>query len=127
MNGVHMKNCTLKLVAVSLITLGTGCASILNEKTQNVNIVTSSGRKAEVMVDGMPFQAPGVATFKRAKGDKIITTKDPKCNQTTVAPSTVDNVFFINVISGGVFGSTTDYGTEKMWKYQDTVIISCKE
>jgi hypothetical protein len=105
----------------------TGCASILNEKTQNVNIVTSTGRKTEVMVDGMPFQAPGVATFKRTKGDKIITTKDPKCNQSTVAPSTVDNVFFINILSGGVFGSTTDYGTEKMWKYQDTVIISCKE
>jgi hypothetical protein len=118
---------TSKLAALSLIIMSTGCASILNEKTQNVNIVTSTGRKAEVMVDGMPFQAPGVATFKRMKGDKIITTKDSKCNQSTVVPSTVDNVFFINIISGGVFGSTTDYGTEKMWKYQDTVIISCKE
>ena len=122
-----MSTRTLKLAAVCLFTMSTGCASILNEKTQNVNIVTSSGRKAEVMVDGMPFQAPGVATFKRTKADKLITTKDPKCNPTTVAPSTVDNVFFINVVSGGVFGSTTDYGTEKMWKYQDTVVISCKE
>ncbi len=105
----------------------TGCASILNERNQNVNIITSNGHKAEVTIDGMPFQAPGVASFKRAKADKLITTRDPKCNQTTVAPSTVDNVFFINVISGGVFGSTTDYATEKMWKYQDSVIVSCKD
>jgi hypothetical protein len=119
-----------RILAIPLalfVVAGTGCASIINDKTQNVNVVTSNGHKAEVNIDGMPFQAPGVASFKRAKGDKIITTRDPKCNQTTVAPSTVDNVFFINILSGGVFGSTTDYATEKMWKYQDTVTISCKD
>ncbi len=115
------------IASAFLIVAGSGCASILNEKTQNVNVVTSNGHKAEVSIDGMPFQVPGVASFKRAKGDKLITTRDSKCNPTTVAPSTVDNVFFINILSGGVFGSTTDYGTEKMWKYQDTVMISCKD
>jgi len=115
-------------VLCSLVVICTsGCASILNERNQNVNIITSNGHKAEGTIDGMQFQAPGLASFKRAKADKLITTRDPKCNQTTVAPSTVDNVFFINVISGGVFGSTTDYATEKMWKYQDSVIVSCKD
>lgn len=122
-----MNNRILTIVSVFLVASATGCASIINEKTQNVNVVTSNGRKAELSIDGMPFQAPGVASFKRAKGDKLITTRDPKCNPTTVAPSTVDNVFFINILSGGVFGSTTDYSTEKMWKYQDTVMVSCKD
>jgi hypothetical protein len=123
-----MKNCISKLLLNSLvITLASGCASIINDKNQNINVVTSNGRKAEVLIDGMPFQAPGVASVKRTKADKIITSKDPKCTQTTVAPSTVDNVFFINILSGGVFGSTTDYSTEKMWKYQDTVMISCRD
>lgn len=116
-----------RLASTCLIISATGCASIINDKTQNVNVVTSSGQKTEVAVDGMPYQAPGVASFKRAKAEKIITTKDPKCNPTTVAPSTVDNVFFINILSGGVLGSTTDYVTEKMWKYEDTVVISCRE
>jgi hypothetical protein len=107
--------------------LASGCASIINDKNQNINIVTSNGHKAEVLIDGMPFQAPGVASVKRTKADKIITSKDPKCTQTTVAPSTVDNIFFINILTGGVFGSTTDYATEKMWKYQDTVMISCRD
>ena len=122
-----MRNGMLKFCLGVFAVSVAGCASIINEKTQSVNLVTSNGRKAEVSIDGVPFQAPGVATFKRAKADKMITTKDPKCNQTTIAPSTVDNVFFINIISGGVFGSTTDYSTEKMWKYQDTVTISCRD
>jgi hypothetical protein len=117
----------LSVTCALLTVVTTGCASIINEKTQNVNVVTSNGRKVEVSIDGMPFQAPGVAAFKRTKADKMITTRDPKCNQTTVAPSTVDNVFFINILSGGVFGSTTDYASEKMWKYQDSVVISCKD
>lgn len=117
----------LTVTCALLTVVATGCASIINEKTQNVNVVTSNGRKVEVNIDGMPFQAPGVASFKRTKADKMITTRDPKCNQTTVAPSTVDNVFFINILSGGVFGSTTDYASEKMWKYQDSVVISCKD
>jgi len=122
-----MSNRILTTACTFLVMAGSGCASIMNEKTQNVNVVTSNGHKAEVNIDGMPFQAPGVASFKRAKADKLITTRDPKCNQTTVAPSSVDNVFFINIITGGVFGSTTDYATETMWKYQDTVMISCKD
>jgi hypothetical protein len=122
-----MNRSILTVACGFLVASAVGCASIINEKTQNVNVVTSNGRKAEVNIDGMAFQAPGVASFKRAKADKIITTRDPKCNPTTVAPSNVDNIFFINILSGGVFGSTTDYSTEKMWKYQDTVIISCKD
>ena len=113
-------------LAVTVVALASGCASIINEKTQKINVVTSSGQKAQVLIDGVPFEAPGIATVTRTKADKVITTKDPKCNSTTLMPSTVDNVFWINVISGGVFGSTTDYSTEKMWKYQDTVIVSCK-
>jgi len=38
----------------------------------------------------------------------------------------VDPKFFVNVLSGGPFGSSTDYGTEKMWKYAENVTIACK-
>ena len=117
---------TRAAAAAVILSTFVGCASIINEKTQKVNIVTSTGEKADVLIDGMPFEAPGIATILRGKGDRLITSKNPKCNQTTLVPSTVDNVFWINVLTGGVFGSTTDYATEKMWKYQDTVIVSCK-
>jgi len=44
-----------------------------------------------------------------------------------VAEKSVDPKFFVNILSGGSFGSTTDYSTEKMWKYNENVVISCKK
>mgnify|MGYP006266967637 FL=1 len=103
-----------------------GCATIINDSTQKINISTSTGEKVDVNVDGIPFQAPGIATVQRKKGDKLITTKDTRCAQSTILPSSVDPVFFINVLSGGVLGSTTDYVSEKMWRYEENVVVSCQ-
>ena len=125
MSGIGL-SCRI-LVLSAAVAMSAGCASILNEKTQKINVTTSTGEKAQVLIDGMPFEAPGIATVTRTKADKVITSKDPKCNESTIVPSKVDTVFFINVLSGGVFGSTTDYASEKMWKYDDTVTISCKK
>jgi len=109
-----------------IIVVSTGCASIINEKTQKINVGTSTGESVNVAIDGIPFQAPGIATVTRSKADKIITTSNPKCSSTTILPSKVDNVFWINILSGGAFGSTTDYGTEKMWQYEVSTVITCK-
>lgn len=125
MSGIRL-SCRILVLSVA-VAMSAGCASILNEKTQKINVTTSTGEKAQVLIDGMPFEAPGIATVTRTKADKVITSKDPKCNESTIVPSKVDTVFFINVLSGGVFGSTTDYASEKMWKYDDTVTISCKK
>lgn len=117
-------NCSF--VVFALVTMS-GCASIFNDKTQKMNVTTSSGDEVEVLIDGMPFEAPGIATVTRAKADKIVTTKNKKCTASTIMPSSVDSIFWLNIFyPGGVFGSTTDYSTEKMWKYQDSVTITCK-
>lgn len=73
----------------------------------------------------MPFTAPSIVSVKRAKADKIMMVESPGCQKQTLLNSNVDNKFFINILSGGTFGSSTDYGTEKMWKYQDAVNIVC--
>ena len=103
-----------------------GCATIINDRTQRVNVNTSTGEKVDLTIDGMPFQAPGIASIQRRKSDRLITTADPRCAQSTILPSSVDSVFFINLISGGPLGSSTDYISEKMWRYEDNVVISCK-
>jgi hypothetical protein len=113
---------------LALIFLGIqGCASILNDSNQNINVATSSGEKVTAKIDGMPIEIPGVASVKRGKADKIITVDDPRCAGTTILPSDVDNVFFINLLSGGVLGSTTDYATGRMWEYQETAVVSCRK
>ena len=119
----------MKLVSTGLMLLAvglTGCASILNDRTQQVNVSSSTGSEITGAVNGVPFKAPGVVSLVRENGNKIFVTETQGCARETVAEKSVDTKFFINILSGGVFGSSTDYSTEKMWKYSDNIVISCK-
>lgn len=115
-----------KVIALSITALAiSGCSSIINEKTQQVNVQTPNSQKVTGTVNGQPFNAPGVVALVRENKNKVFLTDTPGCKSETVAEKTVDPIFFINVLSGGPFGSTTDYSTEKMWKYADTVTLNC--
>jgi hypothetical protein len=103
----------------------TGCASILNDKTQDINVHSSTGGPVEGTVNGVPFKGPGIIKVERHNADLMFAATTEGCVKQTVVPKSVDSVFYINVLSGGAFGSSTDYGTEKMWKYNDDVTISC--
>lgn len=114
--------------SVLFLSIGlTGCASILNDKTQAVNVSSSSGGDIKGTVNGMPFAGPGVVRLTRENMNKVFVTETEGCTKETVAEKNVDPKFFINILTGGVFGSTTDYATEKMWKYSENVVISCKK
>lgn len=104
----------------------TGCASILNEADQKINITTSGNKAISGNVNGVAFTGPGVVTVKREKVAKIISVDTAGCTKQTTLPNEVDTKFWINLLSGGPFGSSTDYGTDKMWKYQDNVAIACQ-
>lgn len=120
-----MKKIITTALAASVIALTSGCASILNDDTQQVNIATSNGKVIKVNVDGQEFQAPGIITLTRANSDKIITTTAAGCSPQTLAKKEVDNVFWLNILSGGSFGSSTDYSTENMWGYQERIVVTC--
>ena len=114
------------LIAASVLTLLSGCSSIINDKNQQVNITTSNGERIQGTVNGIPFNAPGVVALPRQNVSKIFVTDNPNCVKETVAEKTVDPIFFINLLAGGPIGSSIDYGTEKMWKYADNITINCK-
>lgn len=114
------------LIASASVVLITGCASILNDKEQRINVTTSTGKSVSGTVNGQAFSAPGIVNVARENKNKVFAVDDAACTRETVAEKSVDPVFFINVLSGGPFGSTTDYSTEKMWKYAETVTITCK-
>ncbi|SFZ70981.1 adenosine deaminase [Chitinimonas taiwanensis] len=120
-----MKKIILAAAAGAVVLLS-GCASILNEETQKINVSTSNGAEAKLSVDGKTFTAPGVVEVKRQKTDKVLVSETPNCAKETAMASKVDSKFFINILSGGAFGSTTDYATEKMWAYQDSIVVACK-
>lgn len=115
------------IIAIAAATLVlSGCASILNDQTQSVNVTTSNGQEVTGTVNGTAFKAPGVVQLTRENQNKVFRTDNANCAKETVAEKSVDGKFFINILSGGVFGSTTDYSTEKMWAYAQNVTIACK-
>lgn len=113
----------LSVLALSSLTVG--CATILNEDYQKINVATSNNKEVKGNVDGIPFTAPSIVSVKRSKADKILILDSNSCAKQTLLASQVDTKFFINILSGGTFGSTTDYATEKMWKFQESVVIPC--
>jgi len=119
----------MKFKAVFILAIATlfvsGCSSILTEDTHKMNVSTSNGKKIEVQIDGTTQTAPGIISVNKENKDKILVTTDASCTSSTHLSKKIEPTFFINILSGGVYGSSTDYGTEKMWKYQDSVTIVC--
>jgi len=100
-----------------------GCATILDGQTQTINLTASKPKT--VYINGQQFSAPGVVALQRSNKDAIINIKD--CNKQLVLQKSVNPTFFVNLLSGGAFGSTTDYATNAMWQYDQTNInVDCK-
>lgn len=121
-----MKKGLLLASAIIVVMAASGCSTILKGKTQQVNIATSNNEKINVNVDGKNVSIPGVVEVTRKKANLMVSTVAKGCTENTVVPSTVEPVFFVNILSGGAFGSSTDYATESMWKYDDNIMIHCK-
>jgi hypothetical protein len=117
----------VKLISLAaVIALTQGCSTILTEKTSSVNLATSNGKSIDVTIDGQVFKGPGIITLAKSNEDKIIKTETEGCVAETLLQKEIEPVFFINILSGGAFGSSTDYGTKKMWKYKDSVTVNCQ-
>jgi hypothetical protein len=113
------------LALVTIAVLSTGCATILNEPTQGVNISGTGGKSIAGTIDGKTFSTSGIVQVKRQKAAHTLTVTTPGCAKETLVASNVDPKFFINVLSGGPLGSSTDYGSDRMWKYDDNIVVSC--
>jgi len=119
------KNVMITCAALALLSLS-GCATILKGKTQKVNIATSNGEEIQATVDGKTVQVPAIVEVKRQKKELIVSTAAQNCTPSTVVNNEIEPVFFVNILSGGVIGSTTDYASESMWKYDENITINCK-
>ena len=64
--------------------------------------------------------------MERASADKVVIVDNPECQKETSLKSSVAPIFFGNILIGGLLGSTTDAATQKMWKYEENVVIDCK-
>jgi len=102
-----------------------GCASIMNDPEQKINITTSGNKAVAGNINGVAFTGPGVVSVKRENAPKVINVETAGCTKQTNMTAEIDTNFWWNFLSGGPFGSSTDYGTGRMWKYQDNIAITC--
>ncbi len=115
----------LKSAAVLSVVLSSGCASIINDKEQTINITASNGAKVEGTINGMPMEAPSSVSMVRSNRDIEIIPTTEGCQPTTME-SGITPYFWGNLLTGGLLGSSTDAASKKMWEYEESVIITCK-
>lgn len=126
-----MKNVSL-VVALGLVTLTTGCASIVNGQNQSLSVSAKSKGK---QVDGANCKlsndkgtwfvnAPGSATVHRSYEDLAV-----KCEKEGYAPGTVaaksstKAMAFGNIIFGGVIGGGVDIATGAAYDYPSLIDV----
>jgi uncharacterized protein YceK len=135
-----------KLAFVFLVTTLSGCASIVNDKNQVIHVNASNGQELSGSVheitekktrDGRKVKKEKVYTpvsklsgsdviLARSSAKKVVMVDNPECEKETPIKSSIDGMFFGNILIGGLLGSTTDATTGKMWKYEEKVVVQCK-
>ncbi len=110
-------------MAVVFSLFSTGCATIVSGKTQKINLTSSKPQTVEI--DGETYQAPKIVTLQKEDKDRVLTVKE--CNKKVLLKKKIEPMFWGNILIGGVIGSTIDYATKSMWRYEpDNVDVSCK-
>src|SRR3954462_7770882 len=102
--------------------VGSGCATIVSGKTQNVTI-DSNVKDAEVLSEGTVVgKTPYTGPLKRSKDMTLMLRKTGYDSKTVTLNTEIEPVFWGNILCGGGIGSTTDYATGSMYKYSPATI-----
>lgn len=115
-----------KVVAVmGAATLMTGCASIMTDSSTNVNVAASNGKEVKISVEGQEYTTPAMVKLTKDGSDKFINSSEESCAKQTVAETKLEPWFWGNILTGGLLGSSTDSATDKMWTYDENIIVNC--
>jgi len=119
-----MKKKILIAIPLAMTVMFSGCATILSGTHQQIGI-TSTPPHQKVTIGSQTIITPSVVSVKRS--DKSLIVKSKNCDDQRLLVPKINPVFFVNILSGGVFGSTTDYATHSMWKYNGNVHLNCQK
>ena len=118
-----------KILIFALAITVSGCASIIDGTSQNINLMPNVSDKVPATVvtsDGeQKVTLPTVIHTDKSKKDIIVNIDENSCYEasTQAVQSSIDPVILGNLITGGVFGSTTDFATGAAWEYDKSAII----
>lgn len=101
-----------------------GCATILSGTSQTIS-VNSNVDGAEVYLDGSLLgTTPLTATVQRPKQDGTLRVEaEGYRSYQQVWSKTINTMFWVNILSGGTLGSSTDYSTGAMYAYEPATLM----
>ena len=92
------------------------CATILKGSRQPLN-VTSNVDGANVSINGVVVgQTPFHGMVERKKHATLMVSKEGYSSKSMILNTEIESAFWVNILTGGPFGSTTDYASGSMWK-----------
>lgn len=132
-----MRTSSIGLFSVIILAFSvifTGCATISNGPKQEISLTTSTGKSVVADIGGSKVNIPGKVKISRAKGAVVqVRAEDNPGYETTQLVISGKNKtsgwFWLNIIWGGTFGSTTDAATGGMYEYANpnfTIPVSQK-
>tara|TARA_B100000795_G_C22656716_1_gene382449 strand:- start:402 stop:770 length:369 start_codon:yes stop_codon:yes gene_type:complete len=118
---IFMKKIIVLLAISSLV----GCATIMSPSTERINVTSTKNKSFEARVDGQQFTVPGSVIVERDGNEKYVITSEAGCAGSTGIDKEVESIFWLNIVVGGLLGSSTDMGSGNMWDYDNDVTINC--
>lgn len=111
------------LPVVFVFLTGGGCATILGGSTQLL-IVNSNVDGAEVRLNDIRLGVtPLTVNLERGQTGVLKVTADGYKPHSVALNKKVSSLFFVNILSGGAFGSSTDYSTGAMYEYEPSTFM----
>ena len=122
---MHKKIISLVL-AVSVVMLTTGCASMFSGTTSNVN-VTSTPTGADCNVLGHGVHTPGNLVLEKTHSDLTINCqKEGYADGSAKIISSFNTTSLVNILTlyGMVIGFIVDFSTGAAWEYTNQVNVN---
>lgn len=112
------------VMTLALATTLAGCATIINGSTQQIT-VNSSVEGAEVYLNQTLLGMTPLSTeVKRGQEGTLYVRKEGYQEYRFPVTKKISGAFWINIITGGLYGSTTDYTTGSMYEYEPATFFA---
>lgn len=118
---------TMRLVRafflVGLTTMLTGCATILSGTTQNLTVNSNVSGADVYLNQTLLGKTPFTASIKRGQSGLLRITAPGYQPYQISLDKKVAGMFWVNILSGGPYGSSTDYSTGAMYAYEPSTYM----
>ena len=116
-------NSARAVAALGIVVVLNGCATILGGTSQTVS-VNSNVAGAQVTLNGAQLGVtPLTASIKRGQTGVISVTSAGYQPYQIALNKKISTLFWVNIFSGGAFGSSTDMSTGAMYEYEPSTFM----